>query len=487
MRIELGRTILAAAALSVLAACGGGGSDSPPPPTTPTLPPTTPVPVTGGLGVTVANLPAGVAALVKVTGPSNYVKNVTQNEVLTDLAPGTYTITAETAASGTTRYTAAPATQTVTVAAGANAAATVTYTSVAVMLSLQEVTSLPGAVFLTSPANDPRQFIVTRSGRIHVRQNGALLPTPFLDVSTRVATNGEGGLLSIAFHPQYASNGYFFLYYTDSANNIIIERRQVSSGNPNVADPAAALEIIRIPHPNYDNHFGGTVSFGPDGYLYLATGDGGGGGDPQRNAQNMNSLLGKMLRIDVNGATTAQRYTIPANNPPVSVSGARPEIWASGLRNPWRFAFDTDALYIADVGQGQREEVNIVGLTQGNLNYGWNVLEGSKCYNATSCETTGFTPPAFEYEHNTGPIQGCSITGGYVYRGKAIPELAGRYFYSDYCGGFLRSFVRSGIIVTEQALWPVAKVGNVVSFGRDSDGELYMIAEGGKVYKIVRM
>ncbi len=483
MRIKLGRTLVAALALSLMAACGGGGGGSTPPPSTPTP---TPVPATGGLTVTIASLPAGAAAAVKVTGPANYTQSLSATQTLTGLAAGNYSVTADSVASGTLGYTPAPAAQTIAVVGGATAAVTVTYANVPVALSLQEVTSVSAAVFLTAPAGDRRQFIVERTGRIRVMQDGALLPAPFLDISARVAANGEGGLLSMAFHPQYASNGFFYLYYTDAANDIVIERRQVSA-NANVADPSALLEIFRIPHPNYTNHFGGQLAFGPDGFLYFATGDGGGGGDPQRNAQNYLSLLGKMLRIDVANTSGAQRYSIPTSNPYAGMSSRRNEIWAVGLRNPWRFSFDGDQLYIADVGQGWREEVNIAGVSQAGLNYGWNTMEGSGCYNAASCNQTGLTLPAFEYEHGQGDVNGCSITGGYVYRGKALPELAGRYFYSDYCGAFLKSFLRSGSTIGEPTKWPVADIGNVVSFGQDGDGELYMISENGKIFKIVRL
>ena len=279
----------------------------------------------------------------------------------------------------------------------------------------------------------------------------------------------------MAFHPQYAANGQYFIYFADSAGDIVVERRTVSS-DPNVSDPASALEIVRIAHPGFTNHYGGLLAFGPDGYLYLGVGDGGGAGDPPRNAQNLGSLLGKLLRLDVSNASAAAPYAVPPSNPFAGQAGRRGEIWAYGLRNPWRFAFDASLLYIADVGQDRREEVDISPLAQGGLNYGWNILEGSLCYNAATCTSTGLTAPAFEYDHGAADANGCSITGGFVYRGKAIPELAGRYFYSDYCGGYLKSFVAAGAGVLEQTDWNIGKVGGIVSFGRDADGELYLIA-----------
>jgi glucose/arabinose dehydrogenase len=355
-----------------------------------------------------------------------------------------------------------------------------------VTLALRQVASgLDSPVFLTSPAGDRRQFIVERAGRIRILQDGLVLALPFLDISARVSTAGEGGLLSMAFHPQYASNGQYFIYYTAVNQDIVVERRSVSP-NPSLSDPTSALEIIRIAHPGFTNHYGGLLAFGPDGYLYLGTGDGGGGGDPARNAQNLGALLGKLLRLDVNAATAGAGYAIPASNPFVGQAGRRAEIWAYGLRNPWRFAFDASQLYIADVGQDRREEVNINLVSLAGLNYGWNITEGSLCFNAATCNSAGLVAPAFEYDHGAGNINGCSITGGYVYRGVAIPELAGRYFYSDYCGGYLKSFVASGATVLELTDWGIPKQSAIVSFGRDADGELYLIAGGGTIYKIIR-
>ena len=351
---------------------------------------------------------------------------------------------------------------------------------------LRTVASAPGAVFATAPQGDPRLFVVERAGRIRIFQGGALLAAPFLDISSRVSTQGEAGLLSIAFHPQYASNGNVYLYYTDLANNIVIERHR-ASGNVNLAEADTALVIIRIPHPTYNNHFGGTVAFGPDGMLHLGTGDGGGAGDPLRNAQNPASLPGKMLRLDVSASTMAQPYTIPPTNPWIDGAGGRhAEVWALGLRNPWRYTFDSGNLYIADVGQDRREEVNVAAAAQGGVNYGWNTMEGTLCYNASACVQGNLTLPAFEYDHGAGDANGCSITGGYVYRGSAIAELAGRYFYSDYCKGFLKSFVYAGGAVSGQADWAIPDIGNVVSFGRDGSGELLLVAAGGQVYRIVR-
>jgi glucose/arabinose dehydrogenase len=359
----------------------------------------------------------------------------------------------------------------------------------AVQLALQSVASgLAQPLYLTAPAGDNRLFIVERPGRIRIVANGTLLATPFLDISSKTSTTGERGLLSMAFHPQYAQNGSFFIYYTDLNGDIAVDRMKVSARNANLADPATAGRVITIPHREFSNHNGGQLAFGPDGYLYIGTGDGGGGGDPQRNGQNLASLLGKMLRLDVGIIVPGQTYGIPSGNPYAGQAGRRGEIWASGLRNPWRFSFDSSdgMLYIADVGQEQREEVNAVAATQGGQNYGWNIMEGTACYNAASCNQAGLTLPVFEYLHGANDVNGCSITGGYVYRGAAIPELAGTYFYSDFCKGYLKSFVYRNGTVSGAQEWAVDNPGNVLSFGQDGQGELYVLASSGQVYRIVR-
>jgi glucose/arabinose dehydrogenase len=344
--------------------------------------------------------------------------------------------------------------------------------------------NLSSPTFLTAPPGDIRQFIVERAGRVLIVQNGALLAQPFLDLRAVTDVTGEGGLLSLAFDPGYAANGRFYVYRTNASHDIVVERYTVSS-DANRADPASKLTVIQIPHPGFTNHFGGLLAFGPDGFLYLGTGDGGSGGDPNGNAQNPASLLGKLLRLDVRSATQAAPYAIPPSNPYRSQAGKRPEIWALGLRNPWRFAFDADQLYIADVGQDAREEIDVEAAAQGGLNYGWNRMEGTSCYRTATCDSTGLTLPLLEYSHTSAADSPCSITGGYVYRGAALPELAGRYFYSDYCAGFLRSFLAAGRSATEQREWSVAKVGQVVSFGQDGQGELYVVGASG-IWKIAR-
>jgi hypothetical protein len=438
--------------------------------------------VTGSLALAISGVPGGANAAVRITGPNNYARDLTQSTTIADLATGSYTVAASAVTVAGISYAPAPLSQTVTISAGATANAAIVYAAAPVTLRATEVASAVNPVFLTAPPGDSRQFVVERAGRIRILQNGNFLATPFADISARVLTAGEGGLLSIAFDPAYTSNGRVYLYYIDRNQNIVIERLTVSA-DANVADPASSLVIIRIPHPNFQNHFGGTVAFGPDGYLYVGTGDGGGAGDPPRNAQNLNVLLGKLLRLDVSASSAAQPYAIPAGNPYVGQAGRRAEIWASGLRNPWRYTFDGNQLYIADVGQDQREEIDVAASSAAGLNYGWNIVEGTACYGTASCDRTGMTAPVFDYDHGGGA---CSITGGFVYRGTAMPELAGQYFYSDYCAGFIKSGVVAGGALTSQKDWGIANLGNIVSFGRDGQGELYVISGSGKIYKLGR-
>jgi glucose/arabinose dehydrogenase len=337
---------------------------------------------------------------------------------------------------------------------------------------------LTSPVFLTQPLDDGRIFVVEQGGRIRVVRNGVLQPTPFLDISTRVLSGGERGLLSVAFHPQYATNHFFYVYFTTQTNGDIRVERFTTTSNSEVADPAASKLIITAPHSTYANHNGGLLTFGPDGMLYAGLGDGGSGGDPLGNGQNFNSLLGSLLRLDIDHGDP---YAIPADNPFVGQANHRGEVWAKGLRNPWRYAFDapTSLLYIADVGQGLHEEVDVVATNRAGLNYGWNVMEGLSCYNASTCMQIGFELPILDYGHTGGQ---CSITGGYVYRGSAIPAIRGHYFYSDYCAGFLRSFRYQNGVAVDQKDWGL-KSSAVASFGVDFAGELYVIS-GSTILKV---
>jgi glucose/arabinose dehydrogenase len=334
-------------------------------------------------------------------------------------------------------------------------------------------------VYLTSPANDSRLFVVEQAGRIRIVKDGSTLQQPYLDISERVRSGGEQGLLSMAFHPDYRNNGFFFVNFTDRSGDTRVERFRVSS-NPDVADGSSSKLVIGIDQP-YSNHNGGLVMFGPDGMLYIGMGDGGSGGDPHRNGQSRNALLGKILRLDV---TRGDPYSIPPGNPFAGGSGGKPEIWAMGMRNPWRFAFDRSAglLYIADVGQNQYEEINVEPASRAGLNYGWNIMEGDHCYRDDGCNRDGLVLPKITFDHSDGA---CSVTGGFVYRGGAIPALAGHYFYSDYCAGWLRSFRFANGSVTDRRSWTVSDLGHVVSFGEDSSGELYILTESGRVMKII--
>jgi glucose/arabinose dehydrogenase len=347
------------------------------------------------------------------------------------------------------------------------------------MISLVQVTSgVSSPVHLTAPEGDPRLFIVEQQGRIRIVQDGILLPTPFLDIRDSVVSGGERGLLSLAFHPQYESNGYFYVNYTGLDNNTRIKRYQVST-DPALADPTSGFLVLTVAQPVYTNHKGGHLLFGPDGKLYIPTGDGGGGGDPDENGQNTATLLGKLLRIDVD---QGDPYTIPPDNPFAGSSTARPEIWALGLRNPWRIAFDgpTGLLYVADVGQVSWEEVNVQPAGAAPLNYGWDVMEGRHCFEPPACDMTNLVLPAVEYSHGDG----CSITGGFVYRGTALPDLVGHYLYADYCQGWIRSFRYAGGGATDhRSLYPPGSA-LISSFGLDGTGEIYVTAHEGRVYRI---
>jgi len=338
---------------------------------------------------------------------------------------------------------------------------------------------LESPVHLTAPPGDSRLFVVEQPGRIRVIEDGELLPTPFLDIVSKVGSGqSEQGLLSVAFHPDYASNGRFYVNYTDRSGDTRVERYTVSAADPNRADEASAKLILAVDQP-FSNHNGGLLLFGPDGMLYVGMGDGGSGGDPQGHGQNRGTLLGALLRIDVDGGDP---YAIPPDNPYVGESGARGEIWAIGLRNPWRFAFDAPAnrLYVADVGQNRYEEVNVVDADASGLNYGWNIMEGAHCYPGGSCGTSGLVLPALEYTHDDG----CSVTGGLVYRGAAIPSLVGHYLYADYCAGWIRSFRYDGAAANDQRELVAGGAGNILSFGQDAAGELYVLSSNGRVYRI---
>jgi glucose/arabinose dehydrogenase len=356
-------------------------------------------------------------------------------------------------------------------------------------VSLVKVASVTKPVLVTSPRDGTgRLFIVEKGGRIRIVKNGSLLATPFLDISSAVSKGSEQGLLGLAFHPAYKTNRKFYVNYTDRNGTTVVREYRASATNPDRVASGSSRAIIAIRQP-YANHNGGMIAFGRDGLLYIGTGDGGSGGDPGNRAQSTSTLLGKMLRINVNGSTSTHNYTIPSSNPYVGRAGLD-EIWQRGLRNPWRFSFDraNGNLWIGDVGQNRYEEVDrAVRTTAGpgrGLNWGWRVMEGFHCYNpATGCSTSGKTKPLLEYSHAANGR--CAVTGGYVYRGTAIPALAGWYVYGDYCSGEV--WAVSSTAASGSA--PVRLLGTgsgrlISGFGQDDAGELYLCDLNGTVYRI---
>lgn len=333
--------------------------------------------------------------------------------------------------------------------------------------------------------NDNRVFIVEQAGYIRiVNPNGTALPTPFLNIDARVGSNGnEQGLLGLAFHPKYKENGYFYVDYTNNAGNTVISRFNVSANDSNLANANSELILLTIFQP-YSNHNGGCVKFGPDGYLYIGMGDGGSAGDPGNRAQNLDSLLGKMLRIDVNNGAL---YSIPPDNPFINKPNARPEVWSYGMRNPWRYSFDklNGDLWIADVGQNLWEEVNVqAGGSPGGKNYGWRCYEANHAYNTAGCQPQNtYFAPVFELAHSSGY---CSITGGYVYRGAKYSDLFGFYFFTDYCNPMIQVLKRTSS-GTYQQYNTISFTGAAVStFGTDQYGELYVAnLTNGQIKKIV--
>lgn len=350
----------------------------------------------------------------------------------------------------------------------------------------------PVITSLTTPidiahANDGsnRLFIAQQNGIIKVFDQSLQLVGDFITV-TGLVSGGERGLLSMAFHPGYKTNGFFFVYYTNLSGNLEIARYKVSS-NPNIADPASKTIIITIPHPGFTNHNGGKLNFGKDGYLYFATGDGGSGGDPSNNAQNGNSLLGKMLRIDVNNTSASSNYSIPTDNPYINNAEIADEIWALGLRNPWRWSFDrlTHDMWIADVGQATWEEINFRKASETKaINYGWRCYEATHSFNTSGCqEIAVYTPPIFEYAHNNA-TGGFSVTGGFVYRGAEYPSLNGYYIFADYISGNQwMTYDSATILVTKKqnGTFPTT----ISSFGESENGTIYACAlTTGIIYKI---
>ena len=340
------------------------------------------------------------------------------------------------------------------------------------------ITGLNSPIGIAS-ANDGsgRLFILEQAGVIRILQNGQILPTPFLDIRNQVGSqSNEQGLLGLAFHPNYTQNGSFFIDYTDLSGNTVVSRLQVSD-DPNIANASTESQLFYIRQP-YGNHNGGQIVFGPDGYLYIGTGDGGSAGDPEGNGQKLTTLLGKMLRIDVDGGTP---YAIPEDNP-LANGGGLPEIWAWGLRNPWKFSFDrqTGDLYIGDVGQNQWEEINYWAAgSHAGVNYGWNFWEGLHPYAGSPSEDIKFEFPIWEYGHDLG----CSVTGGVVYR-SSLPEWQGIYFYGDFCSGLVWGLLRDANLEWQNSL--LFQTGsNITAFGEDEAGEIYLVDRKGSIYTLL--
>ncbi|MDL1943785.1 PQQ-dependent sugar dehydrogenase [Chloroflexi bacterium CFX2] len=350
---------------------------------------------------------------------------------------------------------------------------------------VETVSGLDDPLFVTHAGDGSgRLFIVQRTGKILIFKNGALNSTPFLDVGGIITTSGgEQGLLGLAFDPDYRTNGKFYVVYTVSENNAVkLARYRVSGTDSDLAETNG--EVLLSINKAHTNHNGGMIAFGPDGYLYMAVGDGGGGGDPGNNGQSKNTLLGKILRLDVSGTS----YTIPLTNPFVGEANAREEIWAYGLRNPWRFSFDrtTGDIFIGDVGQNAQEEIDFQPFTSGGgENYGWRILEGNLCYNSQTCTPPpDYVPPVAVYDHGPDDSFGCSVTGGYVYRGSQFPALQGVYLYGDFCKGKVWGLIKNG-----SGGWTSTLIADtdflISSFGEDEAGELYLTdyATGG-LYRI---
>jgi hypothetical protein len=362
--------------------------------------------------------------------------------------------------------------------------------STAASLTLQPVTTnLSFPVFMTAPpGDDSRLFIVQKGGLIRIfdRNRSSLNQTAFLNLSGLVSTAGERGLLGMAFDSSYDTNRRFYVFYTNTTGDIVIARYLRNATDANLADSSSATQLLTVEHSAESNHNGGMLAFGPDGCLYAGIGDGGGSGDPNNNAQNLSLLLGKLLRLNPDTGSACNNNGII--NPFILTGGAQ-QIWSRGSRNPWRFSFDrdTDDLYIGDVGQGAREEINVSPAPNAGrgLNYGWRLMEGTLCFNPSSnCNSGGLTLPEIEYSHLNGA---CSVTGGYVYRGSVKPDLRGTYFYADFCAGFVRSFRYQNSQPVEQTEWPLLSPpgSSVTSFGEDAKGELYVMTQGGGLFKFV--
>jgi glucose/arabinose dehydrogenase len=345
------------------------------------------------------------------------------------------------------------------------------------------VDGLAAPVDVTSAGDGSgRLFVVEQGGRIRIVKDGVLVARPFLDISDRITSGGERGLLGLAFHPDFPADPRFFVNYTDLDGNTVIAQFKVDGSDPDVADPKSELVILGFKQP-YPNHNGGAVEFGPDGMLYVSTGDGGSAGDPQGNGQRLDTFLAKILRFDIGGNSAAVPYKVPPDNPFITVAGAKPEIWLTGLRNPWRIRFDraTGDLWIGDVGQNAWEEIDVARAGVGGLNYGWNTMEGFHCYSpASGCDQDGLTLPLAEYGHDLG----CAVIGGVVVRDPRQPVLDGGYIFGDECSGNLWVMDPTGTGKREPVL--ASKTGTALSaIGEDEDGNVFATdVSGGTLMQI---
>ena len=346
------------------------------------------------------------------------------------------------------------------------------------LATVRTASGLDSPVLLTAPRGDHRLFVVEQPGRILVIDNGTT--EVFLDISERVQAGGERGLLGLAFHPGYVENRRFFVNYTDGTGTTTVSEFTTDALQPNRAESTSERVLLTVPQPAA-NHNGGMIEFGPDGYLYIGLGDGGGANDRYGNGQRPDTLLGAILRLDVD---TADPYAIPSTNPFELRAGGAPEVWAWGLRNPWRFSFDGERIFIGDVGQNEIEEIDIATVGTPGVNFGWPVTEGFDCFRADTCDRTDLTDPVFTYRHDSG---NCSVTGGYVYRGTAIPDLVGTYLFGDFCSGRITGFRIDGEGVYQVRDW-TSDIGTprLTSFGRDGFGELYLVSQSGEIRRIVR-
>jgi glucose/arabinose dehydrogenase len=476
-RLRFGSILLGLVLL--LQGCGNGGNgETPAPPTA--------VAQENRIDVTVVGLPSGADAAIAISDSTGrIVATLTSPGPVVVNGPGAFTVSANPVIVASLTYvpTMAPVTISVPTPPSTTPVSVIYAAAPPLRLRFEAVTTgLAAPTFLASAPGSGDLYVVEQPGRIRKLVDGTP-QTPIIDISARVASGGERGMLSLAFDPGFASNGYVYVYFTETSGDIAVERFTfplASNGSPSGVE-ATAVRVLTISHRAFANHNGGQLQFGADGMLYLGTGDGGGGGDPLGSGQNLDTLLGKILRLDVRTLP----YRIPADNPFVGQPGRRPEIWAYGVRNPWRFAFDaaTQSLYIADVGQNNREEVNVVAANAAGLDFGWNIWEGTMCYpTGNACSPAGVTMPVLDYDRGNG----CSITGGYVYRGTALPEVAGATSIPTSatagCGASSSSTAWRPSVSTGTS----PPIGSIQSFGVDSRNELYALTSGGGVYKLVR-